>query len=85
MGVRIIVSGSKGLQEAFKQLKDQVRHKCRRAWYKGRLGYYEKRGELRRRKELLRQRNVKSLEHGQSPVKMYMNLKQLHQREGGFP
>ena len=85
MGVRIIVAEPVGLQHAIKQLKKQVDLKCRRAWYKRRLGYYEKPSVLRRRKERLRQRNLKLVEHGGSPVKMYMYLKTLHKREGGFP
>jgi hypothetical protein len=85
MSVRVEVSEVEDIRVAIRKLQQLTCNKFSRAWYKSRIGYYEKPSVLGRRKKLLRKRNLRLLELGGSTVKMRHGLTTIHKREGGFP
>ncbi len=85
MTIRVEIREGENLKEAVNKLHQRVNMMFGRAWYKSRIGYYEKPSERRRRKRNLRKRNLKLIEQHGPPVRMRHGLKTIHQREKGFP
>ncbi|MES2789711.1 MAG: 30S ribosomal protein S21 [Planctomycetota bacterium] len=85
MGVRVEVGEGESLHDALRRLRGHVQHHCRRAWYKTRVGYYEKPSVRKRRKKRLQQRNRFLFKMHGASIRMYHGLRSLHSRVGGFP
>lgn len=84
MAARVIVLEGTRLSDALLEFRRSVDLCYRRSWYKRRFGYYEKSSVRQRRKKRLQQRNRRSYQRDGGRVSMYMGLKRLHMREGGF-
>ena len=85
MTVRVIVPEGARLSDVLRHHRRSVDLCYRRSWYKRRFGYYEKTSVLQRRKKRLQERNRRLYERDGGRLGMYMGLKRLHMREGGFP
>lgn len=85
MPVRLIVPDGSNLSDALLKLRRNVDLYYRRSWYKRRFGYYDKPSARQRRKRRPEQRNRRSYQRHGGRVGMYMGLRTLHMREGGFP
>lgn len=85
MSVRLIVPDGVPLRDVLIDFNRRVDLCYRRSWHKRRFGYYEKPSVLHRRSKRLNARNSKNLRKRGKRVGMYMGLRTLHGREGGFP
>jgi ribosomal protein S21 len=59
MTAKVEIRDGETIQEALRRFRHAVRHVHRRQWYKTRPGSYDKPSYRRRRKEVLRRRNMR--------------------------
>lgn len=85
MSFRVEVKEGEDIRVAIRKLQQLTCNKFSRSWYKSRIGYYEKPSVLRRRKKLLRKRNLQILEWDGNTLKMRHSLTTIYKREGGYP
>ena len=79
---RIVVREGEELSEAIKRFQKRFNNARRRPAYKRRYGYYEKPGELRRKKRRLKERNRRIIGSGGGPVNPNLYPRLLYSREG---